>query len=142
MPHSFFILSRLFVRVDNVLFRIYDVRIYHAFGSEELVREVSGLEAGYEDVKRVRPNKPYAVQLMDLGEQRLAKQSDLSPLTSSNFVHGVMTSMTGEDGRPKLPHRTTGKAWPGLEKRVDVLRIPVGPGDADGAADGLEKLLI
>ena len=54
MPHSFFILSRLFVRVDNVLFRIYDVRIYHEFGSGEVVREVFGMEAEYEEVKRVR----------------------------------------------------------------------------------------
>lgn len=53
MPHSFFILARLFVRVDNVLFRIYDVRIYHAFGSEEVIREVSGMEAGYDTVKQV-----------------------------------------------------------------------------------------
>lgn len=55
MPHSFFILSRLFVRVDNVLFRVHDVRVYHAFGSEEIVREVSGMEAGYNEVKRVCP---------------------------------------------------------------------------------------
>lgn len=53
MPHSFFILARLFVRVDNVLFRIYDVRIYHAFGDEEVIREVSGMEAGYDTVKQV-----------------------------------------------------------------------------------------
>lgn len=53
MPHSFFILARLFVRVDNVLFRIYDVRIYHAFGSDEIIREVSGMEAGYNTVKQV-----------------------------------------------------------------------------------------
>lgn len=53
MPHSFFILSRLFVRVDNVLFRIYDVRVYHEFGSNEIIRECSGLEADYDEVKLV-----------------------------------------------------------------------------------------
>ena len=58
MPHSFFILARLFVRVDNVLFRIYDVRIYHQFGTAEVVREISGLEADYEGVKRVRKSLP------------------------------------------------------------------------------------
>jgi type 2A phosphatase activator TIP41 len=55
MPHSFFVLQRLFVRVDNVLFRIYDVRTYHAFGSAEVVREINGLEATYETVKKVSP---------------------------------------------------------------------------------------
>lgn len=53
MPHSFFILSRLFVRVDNVLFRIHDVRIYHSFGTSEIVKEVSGMEVGYDQIKRV-----------------------------------------------------------------------------------------
>ena len=53
MPHSFFILARLFVRVDNVLFRIFDVRVYHAFGSDSVVRECSGLEADYDEVKAV-----------------------------------------------------------------------------------------
>jgi type 2A phosphatase activator TIP41 len=53
MPHSLFILSRLFVRVDNVLFRIYDVRLYHEFGSDEVIRECSGFEADYDDVKAV-----------------------------------------------------------------------------------------
>ena len=53
MPHSFFILSRLFLRVDNVLFRVHDVRIYHAFGSGEIIREVAGMEASYNDVKAV-----------------------------------------------------------------------------------------
>lgn len=62
MPHSFFILSRLFLRVDDVLFRLFDVRTYHAFGSGEVIRECSGLEAGYEDIKRVGRGLPYATR--------------------------------------------------------------------------------
>jgi type 2A phosphatase activator TIP41 len=53
MPHSFFILARLFLRVDNVLFRLHDIRIYHAFGTDEIIKEVSGMEADYEAVKSV-----------------------------------------------------------------------------------------
>jgi len=53
MPHSFFILYRLFLRVDNVLFRIYDVRTYHKFGSGEVIKESLGMEAGYETIKSV-----------------------------------------------------------------------------------------
>jgi type 2A phosphatase activator TIP41 len=55
MPHSFFILARLFLRVDNVLFRICDVRAYHKFGSSEVIRETRGMEAGYDEVRSVRP---------------------------------------------------------------------------------------
>ena len=53
MPHAFFILLRLFVRVDNVLFRIHDVRIYHSLGSDQVLREVTGMEADYEQVRQV-----------------------------------------------------------------------------------------
>jgi type 2A phosphatase activator TIP41 len=53
MPHSFFILSRLFLRVDNVLFRTHDVRVFHAFGSDKIIREVMGRECAYTDLKSV-----------------------------------------------------------------------------------------
>jgi type 2A phosphatase activator TIP41 len=53
MPHSFFILQRLFLRVDKVLFRIHDVRVYHEFGTEKVIRETTGLEANFADVKAV-----------------------------------------------------------------------------------------
>lgn len=55
MPHSFFILSRLFVRVDAVVFRVFDVRVFHSFGSNEIIRESTGMEAPYEAVKSVSP---------------------------------------------------------------------------------------
>ena len=142
MPHSFFILSRLFVRVDNVLFRLYDVRTYHEFGSREIVREITGMEADYEAVKRVSLYLTIMTETTENCIERLEKPSDLSPLTSSNFVHGVMTSMTGADGRPTLSRRSSGKAWPGLERRVDVLLLPSDSGDMDGTRDGLENLSI
>lgn len=56
MPTCFFILSRFTLRVDNVLFRTYDTRIFHSFSSSPplIVREVSGWEAPYDRVKSVR----------------------------------------------------------------------------------------
>jgi type 2A phosphatase activator TIP41 len=62
MPHSWFVLARLFLRVDNVLFRIYDVRLYHAFGEGVVIRDISGMEASYEDVKAVRPDSPLSIR--------------------------------------------------------------------------------
>ena len=53
MPSSFFALSRFFLRVDNVIFRVHDVRIYHNFDTNEVIREVKGKEAAYSDVKKV-----------------------------------------------------------------------------------------
>ena len=55
MPTSLFILSRFTLRVDNVLFRTQDTRLYHSFASKVplIVRDISGWEAPYERVQRV-----------------------------------------------------------------------------------------
>ncbi|GAA5958576.1 hypothetical protein JCM21900_003985 [Sporobolomyces salmonicolor] len=53
-----YILSRFSLRIDRVLFRHFNVRLYHAFGSSEIVREIKGREASYEAVKsRLRPTR-------------------------------------------------------------------------------------
>lgn len=49
---SFFILARFALRIDNVLFRHFDVRVYHAFGSNEILREIKGREAPYDLLKQ------------------------------------------------------------------------------------------
>lgn len=56
MPTCLFILARFTLRVDHVLFRTYDTRIYHSFASSPplIVRERAGWEAPYERVQRVR----------------------------------------------------------------------------------------
>lgn len=53
MSYGFFVLQRFFLRVDNVLFRIFDTRIYHAFDSREIIRETKGRQASYKRVKDV-----------------------------------------------------------------------------------------
>jgi len=53
MPTCIFILSRFTLRVDGVLFRTYDTRMYHSFTSNPplIVRETGGWEAPYDMVK-------------------------------------------------------------------------------------------
>lgn len=50
MPGSFFILLRYFLRIDNVMLRINDTRIYHEFGKNYLLREFTSREAKVEDI--------------------------------------------------------------------------------------------
>lgn len=59
MPTCIFILARFTLRVDNVLFRTHDTRIYHSFSSKIplVIRQTSGWEASYERVQRVRLRK-------------------------------------------------------------------------------------
>ena len=54
MPGCWFILLRYTLRVDNVLFRTYDTRIFHSFASSPptIIREISGWEAPYASVQR------------------------------------------------------------------------------------------
>ncbi|TXT04891.1 hypothetical protein VHUM_03974 [Vanrija humicola] len=123
MPHSFFILARVFVRVDHVLFRVFDVRVYHAFGSREVIRQTSGLEADYDDVKRY-----------------LEKPDDLSPLTDANFVYQALGKLAARNGGPTSAKKITGKPWPGLGGKVEVLLLPEGKEESEAARAELEKL--
>ncbi|KAL8283249.1 hypothetical protein RQP46_006027 [Phenoliferia psychrophenolica] len=87
---SVFILSRFFLRVDHVLFRIFDVRLYHAFGSQEIIRETKGREALYDDVKRRLPSD---------------RPDDLTPLTDVNWVSATVEALATTS--PPLPPPST-----------------------------------
>lgn len=56
MPSCFFILMRFWLRIDNVLFRNQDVRIYHEFGKNYLIREVSIGESPFKTILQVLNN--------------------------------------------------------------------------------------
>ena len=153
MPHSFFILYRLFLRVDNVLFRMYDIRIYHQFGSDEVVREICGMEADYEEIKSVGPTlgtppllppssaQARACENLEIGSadwlQKLEQPNDLSPLTNPNFVYQAMQSMGERSFQPS--GKTKGKAWPGLGKRVEVMSLS---GGTEGVEGGMKEMNI
>ena len=54
MPERLLLLCRFFMRLDNVLFRIRDTRVYVDFGTGEVIREYIAKEEGYESVRLVR----------------------------------------------------------------------------------------
>lgn len=53
MPTSFFILQRFYLRVDSVLVRIHDTRVYHEVGTDYLLREFSVRESSTTDLQAV-----------------------------------------------------------------------------------------
>ncbi|XP_068979300.1 TIP41-like protein isoform X2 [Bombus flavifrons] len=55
MPTSFFILLRYFLRIDGVMLRINDTRLYHEFGQDYILREYTSREARVEEI-RVPPS--------------------------------------------------------------------------------------
>ncbi|KAG7515977.1 hypothetical protein JOB18_019746 [Solea senegalensis] len=53
MPTSFFLLLRFFLRVDGVLIRINDTRLYHEAGKNYMLREFSTRESKISELKSV-----------------------------------------------------------------------------------------
>lgn len=53
MPTCFLVLQRFFLRVDDVLFRMNDTRLYHEFGQDHFVREYTSKEAHYNEIRQV-----------------------------------------------------------------------------------------
>ncbi|KAI9502588.1 Tap42 interacting protein [Coemansia spiralis] len=78
MPSGFFVLQRFFLRVDGVLFRILDTRIYHAFDTDVVLREFSTREEPFDAIKRQVPKKKH-------------DDEDLSLLNNIPFVDSAMT---------------------------------------------------
>ncbi|KAL4209658.1 TIP41-domain-containing protein [Rhizopus microsporus] len=72
MPSCFLVLQRFFMRVDNVLFRINDTRLYHEFGNPYLIREYTSKEAHFNDIS-----------------EKIGK-GDTSLLNDQNWVSSVM----------------------------------------------------
>ncbi|KAF8494219.1 type 2A phosphatase activator TIP41 [Russula emetica] len=104
MPTCIFILSRFTLRVDNVLFRAHDTRIYHSFALTPplVVRETRGWEAPYERVKRALP-----------------RRDDLMPLTDPNFICKTLSEMPREVSQ----EAGTGTGWRGLGNAVQVATL-------------------
>lgn len=55
MPERLLVLSRLFLRVDGVLLRIHDTRIYVEFASNTILREYREQEGAYNQIKAKVP---------------------------------------------------------------------------------------
>jgi type 2A phosphatase activator TIP41 len=57
------LLCRLYMRLDNVVCRVRDTRIYVDFASEVVTREYTAKEAAFNDVKQVRQTKTPSKEL-------------------------------------------------------------------------------
>ncbi|KAL5527721.1 hypothetical protein ACEPAG_6522 [Sanghuangporus baumii] len=101
MPGCIFILLRFTLRVDNVLFRTFDTRLYHSFTSSPplVIRESSGWEAPYEAVKNFLP-----------------KRNDLSPLTDANFIAKTLGTLP----KSKSQGEGAGTGWRALGTKNEI----------------------
>ena len=87
MPEFFLILQRFFLRIDNVLFRIFDTRILHEWKNNYVMKEISHLEMPYDDALKI------------LRQERLCNQAegeDLSHLSDSQYISSIMDKQKHE----------------------------------------------
>ncbi|KAM0793258.1 hypothetical protein ACM66B_000720 [Microbotryomycetes sp. NB124-2] len=75
---SAFILSRFFLRIDLVMFRVFDVRTYVDFQTRQVSRETRGRQASYDTIKRRIP---------------LDRRNDLTLLTDANWVTSQLDAL-------------------------------------------------
>jgi type 2A phosphatase activator TIP41 len=53
MPDRMLLLCRLFMRLDNVIVRIRDTRIYVDFNTNKVIRDYTEKEDSFDNVKKV-----------------------------------------------------------------------------------------
>ncbi|KAF5359012.1 hypothetical protein D9758_004875 [Tetrapyrgos nigripes] len=105
MPTCIFVLSRFTLRVDGVLFRTFDTRMYHSFSSKPplIVRETSGWEAPYDMVKN-----------------HLPKRNDLTPLTDPTFIAKILST----DLPPHITQQEGAKTgWRALGRKTEYATL-------------------
>lgn len=55
MPARLLLLSRFFLRLDDVIFRVRDTRIYVEFETGLVIRDYTAMEGAYAKLKEVSP---------------------------------------------------------------------------------------
>jgi type 2A phosphatase activator TIP41 len=66
MPTSFLLLQRFFLRVEGTLFRVRDTRVFHEFGTGQIVREYVEHEVPFEKLRFHPDAVADTMKLMDV----------------------------------------------------------------------------
>ncbi|KKA19342.1 Ubiquinol-cytochrome C chaperone [Rasamsonia emersonii CBS 393.64] len=89
MPERLLLLSRFFMRLDNVVFRLRDTRVYIDFDKLEVIREYQARELGYEEVRQFTGSRSFRVAsrtFSDFAPATFPKSSSESKLRPSHPV--------------------------------------------------------
>ena len=79
MPKRLLLLCRFFMRLDNVLVRIRDTRVYIEFETREIIREYIAREEKYEVVRQVRRTLTKSPESSTDTQQKLASRGQDAP---------------------------------------------------------------
>ncbi|KAL4869967.1 hypothetical protein BDV12DRAFT_166737 [Aspergillus spectabilis] len=87
MPGRLLLLSRFFMRLDNVIFRLRDTRVYVDFEKSEVIREYQSKECDYESVRHKLANARDDIPAIMRDSNRL---SELLPLVDKRIERVVL----------------------------------------------------
>lgn len=95
MPSSLLVLQRFFLRVDQVVFRLFDTRLFVSFDEPmpRVIRECRGMQVPYTDVQQCLPAH---------------RAHDLSLLTQVDWVAEAMERVCARRA-PPAPERWEGE---------------------------------
>ncbi|ORY70135.1 TIP41-like family-domain-containing protein [Pseudomassariella vexata] len=79
------LLCRLFMRLDNVLLRIRDTRIYVDFETDEVTREFTAKEGKFEEVKKILQLSGLIPDMITITMRDPNKVADLLPVVDQNL---------------------------------------------------------
>eukprot|EP01133_Synstelium_polycarpum_P006169 gene6169-7144_t len=95
MNDSVFLLQRFFLRVDDVVVRCQDIRLYHEFDKPYVLRETLHKEAPYEAIKGLFEKDPTAFANVNLIMENNIEQSECE--VESNNVNETVENTIGKD---------------------------------------------
>ncbi|PCH07955.1 Ubiquinol-cytochrome c chaperone/UPF0174 [Penicillium occitanis (nom. inval.)] len=101
MPDRLLLLARFFMRLDNVVFRLRDTRIYVDFNKAEVIRDYQAREMGYEDVRKALASGREDIAAVMRDPNRLAQVLpivDHSLERTSKSVHTISHSLPTRPG--------------------------------------------
>lgn len=111
MPSSLLVLQRFFLRVDHVVFRLFDTRLFVSFDTSDVsahvprvIRECRGMQVPYSDVQQCLP--PH-------------RANDLSLLTQVAWVAEAMERVNARRKPSEASER-----WEGEGACVHVALLP------------------
>lgn len=82
MPSGFFILHRILMRLDDVIARVCDTRVYHQFGTDYILHEVVFRSNTYDEIRAAgrMPKDPSMVADENVVVEMLEKKSEVTSM--------------------------------------------------------------
>ncbi|KAJ5918994.1 TIP41-like protein [Penicillium verhagenii] len=87
MPERLLLLTRFFMRLDNVLIRLRDTRVYVDFATREVIREYQSKECEYENVRQILASTRGDIPALMRDPNRL---SEILPLVEKHSERVVL----------------------------------------------------